>query len=104
MKKTPFKAIIQALLASLVITIYFVVVAKLDHNDVPWISIIFHPNMVRGLLYGFFLFLGHSYLSKWVGSKYPSSKDFGKKMIVFYSVSFFLTIVVVFIVNGVFCG
>ncbi|WP_448139479.1 sensor histidine kinase [Sphingobacterium siyangense] len=104
MKKAPFKAIIQALLASLVITIYFVVVAKLDHNDVPWISIIFHPNMVRGLLYGFFLFLGHSYLSKWVGSKYPSSKDFGKKMIVFYSVSFFLTILVVFIVNAVFSG
>ncbi|WP_312340110.1 histidine kinase [Sphingobacterium sp.] len=104
MRKAPFKAIIQALLASLVVTTYFVVVAKLDHNDVPWTSIIFHPNMVRGLLYGFLLFLAHSYLSKWVGKKYPSGKDFGKKMIVFYSVSFFLTIGVVFIVNAFFSG
>ncbi len=104
MKKPLFKAIIQALLASLVVTIYFLVVAKLDHNDVPWISIISHPNTAKGLLYGFFLFLGHSYLSKWVGNRYPSSKDFGKKMLVFYSISFFLTILVVFIVNAFFSG
>jgi len=103
-KKAPFKAIIQALLASFVVSTYFVVMAKLDHNDVPWTSIIFHPNMARGLLYGFFLFLGHNYLSKWVGNKYPNSKDFGKKMLIFYSVSFFLTIVVVFIVNAFFSG
>ncbi len=104
MKKALFKTILQALLASLVITIYFVIVAKLDHKDIPWLSIILHPNMVRGLSYGFFLFLGHGYLSKWVGTKYPASKDFWKKMIVFYSISFLLTILVVFIVNAFFSG
>lgn len=104
MKKAPFKAIIQAILASMVICIYFGIVAKLDHKGTSWLSIILHPNMARGLSYGFFLFLVHGYLSKWVADKYPSSKDFGKKMIVFYSVSFILTILVVFIVNAFFSG
>ncbi|CAM3805926.1 sensor histidine kinase [Sphingobacterium prati] len=104
MKKLPFKAIIQAILASMVICFYFGFVAKLDHKDIPWLSIILHPNMARGLSYGFFLFLSHGYLSKWVANKYPNSKDFGKKMIVFYSVSFLLTILVVFIVNAFFSG
>jgi len=103
-KRFPFKAIIQAILASVVVSIYFVVVAKLDHKDVPLLSIILHPNMVRGLLYGFFLFLSHGYLSKWVADKYPSSKDFRKKMVVFYGISFILTIFVVFLVNAFLSG
>ncbi|WP_433901799.1 sensor histidine kinase [Sphingobacterium puteale] len=104
MKRFPIRPIIQAILASVVVSTYFVVVAKLDHKDIPLLSIILHPNMARGLLYGFILFLGHGYLSKWVTKKYPSSKAFKKKMIAFYSLSFILTILVVFLVNAFFSG
>lgn len=102
MKKFSFKAIIQAILASVVVCIYFVVVAKLDHKAIPLLSIILHPNMVRGLLYGFILFLGNNYLSKWATKKYPANKDFGKKMVFIYTGSIILTILVVFIVNAFF--
>ncbi|PUV23155.1 sensor histidine kinase [Sphingobacterium athyrii] len=102
MKKAPFKAIIQAILASMVICIYFGIVAKLDHKDTPWLSIILHPNMARGLSYGFILFLGNNYLSKWATKKYPANKDFGKKMVFIYTGSIILTILVVFIVNAFF--
>jgi len=98
-KKAPFKAIIQALLASLVVSIYFVVVAKLQYKNTPWTSIVLHPNMLRGLFYGFFLFLGNGYLSKWAANRYPNTKDFGKKMAFFYTGSIILSILVVFSVN-----
>lgn len=102
MNRLPFKAIIQALLASLVVCIYFLVVAKLQHQDISWKDILLHRNMLRGIMYGFFLFLGNGYLSKWVSGKYPKSKDLGKKMVTFFVLSVSLTLIVVFIVNAFF--
>lgn len=104
MKRLPYKTIVQALLASFVVCMYFVVVAKLDRRDIPWLSFFLHPHMARGLLYGFLLFLGNVYLSKWVSDRYPSGRDFGKRMIVFYTGSIILTILVVFVVNAFFSG
>lgn len=63
-------------------------------------TIILHPSMQKGILYGFFLFLGNDYLAKWVSTKYPQTKDLGKKMIIFFACNITLTIVVIFTVNA----
>lgn len=96
------RAIGTALIASLAISSFFVLMAKLEYKDTPWGEIIMHRNMARGILYGFLLFLGNGYLSKWVSKKYPLAKDFNKKMIAFYSISILLTTIVVFFVNALF--
>ncbi|WP_336833963.1 MULTISPECIES: histidine kinase [Sphingobacterium] len=102
MKGPYLKSIIRAFLSSLALSMYFVLVAKLEYKDTSWKAIILHPSMQKGILYGFFLFLGNDYLAKWVSAKYPQAKDLGRKMVLFFTCNITLTIMVIFTVNAFF--